>query len=190
MYLVPVCWQRHGECGSGSVVNRRRARSTSVLELHAEPRPPPRFRRSALLLWEGDNKRALYHIHMEQHQNLLSHTLSPNTHTHTHRDTELAPRLSLVSPKVFFSILSSMEFGSLPRSPLACLVGDTSFPAILSTWLNRNYLNWTELDNAITEFNNEMSLTENWVFNLVILHYWHTIFPILILCSCFDNLYC
>ncbi len=29
---------------------------------------------------------------------------------------------------------------------------------------------------AITEFNNEMPLTENWVFNLVILHYWHTIF--------------
>ncbi len=27
-----------------------------------------------------------------------------------------------------------------------------------------------------TEFNNEMPFTENWVFNLVILHYWHTIF--------------
>ncbi len=68
------------------------------------------------------------------------------------------------------------SFGSLPLSPLACLVGDTSFPAISSTWLNRNYLNWTELDDDITEFNDELPLTENWVFNLVILHYWHTIF--------------
>ncbi len=73
------------------------------------------------------------------------------------------------------------SFGSLPLSPLACLVGDTSFPAISSTWLNRNFLNWTELDDAITEFNNEMPLTENWVFNIVILHYWHY-FPILMLC--------
>ncbi len=98
---------------------------------------------------------------------------------------EMAPRLSLVSPKVFFSpFCHQWSFGSLPLSPLACLVGDTSFPAISSTWLNRNFLNWTELDDAITEFNNEMPLTENWVFNLVILHYWHY-FPILILCSCF-----
>ncbi len=35
--------------------------------------------------------------------------------------------------------------------------------------------------------NNEMPLTENWVFNLVILHYWHY-FPILILESCFDTI--
>ncbi len=100
-------------------------------------------------------------------------------------DRELVPRLSLVSHKVFFSILSRWSFGSLPLSPLACLVGDTSFPAISSTWLHRHYV--TELDDAITEFNNEMSLTENWVFNLVILHYWHG-FPILILCSCFDKI--
>ncbi|KAL0154280.1 hypothetical protein M9458_050393 [Cirrhinus mrigala] len=38
---------------------------------------------------------------------------------------ELAPRLSLVSPKVFFSICHRWSFGSLPLSPLACLVGDT-----------------------------------------------------------------
>ncbi len=37
-------------------------------------------------------------------------------------------------------------------------------------------LNWTELDDDITEFNNEMPLTEKMVFNLVILHYWYTIF--------------
>ncbi len=50
----------------------------------------------------------------------------------------------------FFSILSP-SFRSLPLSPLACLVGDTSFPAQSSTWLHR-YLNWTKLDNAITKF--------------------------------------
>ncbi len=82
-----------------------------------------------------------------------------------------APRLSLVSPKVF-----SSSFGSLPLSPLACLVWDTSFPAISPTWFHRYYLNWTELDNDITEFNNEMPLTQNWVLNLLILHYWQTIF--------------
>ncbi len=45
-----------------------------------------------------------------------------------------------------------------------------------SLLLHRYSLNWTELDDYITEFNNEMPLTEKWVFNLVILHYWHTIF--------------
>ncbi len=37
----------------------------------------------------------------------------------------------------FFSPFSShrWSFGSLPLSPLDCLVGDTSFPAKLSTWL-------------------------------------------------------
>ncbi len=84
-----------------------------------------------------------------------------------------APRLSLVSPKVFPPFCHRLSFGSLPLSPLACSVGDTSFPAISPTWLHRYYLNWTELDNDITEFNNEMPLTEKWAFNLVILHYWH-----------------
>ncbi len=76
----------------------------------------------------------------------------------------------------FFSILSPMgSFGSLPLSPLACFVGDTSFPAISSTWSHRYYLNWIELDDTITKFNNEIE-TENCVFILVILYYWHTIF--------------
>ncbi len=88
---------------------------------------------------------------------------------------ELATRLSLVSPKVFFSVGESFSchrwsFGSLPLSLLACLVGDTSFPAISPTWFYRYYLNWTELNNDITEFNNEMPLTEKWAFNLIILH--------------------
>ncbi len=88
---------------------------------------------------------------------------------------ELAPRLSLVSPKFFSPFCHWWSFGSLPLSPLACLVGDTSFPAISPTWLHRYYLNWTELDDAITKFNNEMP--ENLIeLKIVILHYWHTIF--------------
>ncbi len=94
----------------------------------------------------------------------------------------LAPRLSLVSPKVFSPFCHRWSFGSLPLSPLACLVGESSFPAKSSTWLNRYYLNWTELDDGITKFNNEMPSAENWVSNPVILHYWHNL-PILILCS-------
>ncbi len=69
---------------------------------------------------------------------------------------KLAPRLSLVSPKVFSPFCHWWSFRSLPLSPLACSVGDTSFPAQSSTWLHRYYLNWTKLDNAITKFNNEM----------------------------------
>ncbi len=71
------------------------------------------------------------------------------------------PRLSLVSPKVFSPFCHRWSFRSLPLSPLACLVGDTSFPAISPTWLHRYYFIWTELDDAITKFNNEMPLTEN-----------------------------
>ncbi len=89
---------------------------------------------------------------------------------------ELSPRLSLVSPKVFFlHSVTDGSFGSLPLSPLACLVGGTSFPAISSTLLHRYYINWTELGNYIIQFNNERRLTKNVVFNLVTLHYWHII---------------
>ncbi len=80
-----------------------------------------------------------------------------------------------LSPKFFSPFCHRWSFGSLPLLPLACLVGDTSFPAISSTWLHRYYLNWTEMDDAITKLNNENRI-ENWVLNLVILHYWHTIF--------------
>ncbi len=102
---------------------------------------------------------------------------------------ELAPRLSLVSPKVFSPFCHRWSFGSLPLSPLACLVGDTSFPAISLTSLHKYYLNWTELDDlrwswSCPKFNNEMPSAENWVLNLVILQFWHN-FPILRLCNCF-----
>ncbi len=74
-------------------------------------------------------------------------------------------------PRFFSLFCHRWSFASLPLLPPACLVGDTSFPAISPTWLHRYYLNWIEMDDAITKFNNE-----NWVLNLVILHYWHTIF--------------
>ncbi len=89
---------------------------------------------------------------------------------------ELVPDWDWFLPRFFSPFCHRWSFGFLPLSPPACLVGDTSFPAISSTWLHRYYLNWTELDDDIIEFNNEITLTENWVFNLVILHYWPTIF--------------
>ncbi len=48
--------------------------------------------------------------------------------------------------------------------------------ANISLFLSYSEVNWTELGDAITKFINEMPLAENWVLNLVILHYWHTIF--------------
>ncbi len=50
-------------------------------------------------------------------------------------------RLSLVSPKVFSPFCHRWSIGSLLLLPLACLVGDTSFPAISPTLLHRYYLN-------------------------------------------------
>ncbi len=45
---------------------------------------------------------------------------------------ELASRLSLVSPKFFFPPFCHRgSFSSLPLSPLACSVGDTSFLVII-----------------------------------------------------------
>ncbi len=85
-------------------------------------------------------------------------------------------------PRFFSPFCHRWSFRSLPLSPLACSVGDTSLAAQSSTWLHRYYLNWTKLDNAITKFNNEMHSADNWVLNPVILHYWQNL-PILILCS-------
>ncbi len=73
---------------------------------------------------------------------------------------ELPPDWAWFLPRFFSPFCHRWSFGSLPLSPLACLVGDTSFPAISPTWLHRYYLNWTELYNDITEFNNEMPLTQ------------------------------
>ncbi len=80
-------------------------------------------------------------------------------------------------------------FGSLPLSPLTCLAGDTSFPAISSTSLHRYYLNWTELDDAITKFNNEMPSAENWVLKLVI-YIFDTIFLFWYCAVALLQLYC
>ncbi len=82
-------------------------------------------------------------------------------------------------PSFFSPFCHRWSFGSLPLSPLACLVGDTSFPAISPTWLHRYYLNWTELDDAITKFNNELPF--NWklsVYNCAFAlqtHYFDTV---------------
>ncbi len=46
-------------------------------------------------------------------------------------------------PRLFSPFFHQWSFGSLPLSPLACLVGDTSFPAISSTWWTETFeLNW------------------------------------------------
>ncbi len=46
-------------------------------------------------------------------------------------------------PRFFSLFCHRWSFGSLPLSPLACLVGDTSFPAISPTWLQILFkLNW------------------------------------------------
>ncbi len=42
----------------------------------------------------------------------------------------------------------------------------------------------------ITEFNNEMHSAENWALNLVVLHYWHTIFLFWYCAVLCYNLYC
>ncbi len=68
----------------------------------------------------------------------------------------MAPRLSLVSPKVFFSVLSPMEFWFLA----AVASGLLSWGHLISS----NIVDLIEqklFDDAITEFNNEMPLTEN-----------------------------
>ncbi len=102
---------------------------------------------------------------------------------------ELAPRLMPGFSQVFSPFCHRWSFRSLPLSPLACSVGDTSFPAQSSTWLHRYYLNWTKLDNAI-KFNNEMHSADNWVkschFTLLTFVYW-IFWYCAVLCY---NLYC
>ncbi len=94
---------------------------------------------------------------------------------------ELAPRLSLVSPKVFSPFCHRWSFRSLPLSPLACSVGDTSFPAQSSTWLHRYYLtelSWTmPLLNSIMKCIQQIMSVKSCHFTLL------TNLPILILCS-------
>ncbi len=70
------------------------------------------------------------------------------------------------------------------RSRLWHAYGDTSFPAISSTWLHRYYLNWTELDNAITKFNNSIIKLSVKSFNCTLLTHYFPLFDTL-LCSCF-----
>ncbi len=73
---------------------------------------------------------------------------------------ELAPRLSLVSPKVFSPFCHWWSFGSLPLSPLAYLVRNT-YHFQRYRQLDCTNTTRTELDDDITEFNDELPLTEN-----------------------------
>ncbi len=85
-------------------------------------------------------------------------------------------KLAVIKPLV----LSPMEFWFLAAvaSVLLSLGHFISSDIVcdIVVWLHKYYLNRTELDDTITEFNNEMPLPKHLVFNLVILHYWSTIF--------------
>ncbi len=74
--------------------------------------------------------------------------------------------------------------------PLACLWGHFISSDIVH--LIAQILFWTELSwmMIITEFNEELPLTENWVFTIVLLHYWHTIFLFNTVKLLWHNLYC
>ncbi len=50
-----------------------------------------------------------------------------------------------------------------------------------------DYLNKNKLHNDISEFNNEMPLSENVVFNLIIIYYWHSILQFDTV-KCFDTI--
>ncbi len=97
------------------------------------------------------------------------------------------PRLSLVSPKVFSSILSPMEFWFLAAVASGLLSWGHFISSHITDLIEQILfkLNWA--GRCITEFNNEMPSTENVVFNLVILHYWQY-FAIVQLF--WHNLYC
>ncbi len=87
------------------------------------------------------------------------------------------PPTELGFSQVFFSpFCHRWSFGSLPLPPLACLVGDTSFPAISPTWLHRYHVNWTELDDDITEFNNEMPLTQTFSYFDIVQLLWQNLY--------------
>ncbi len=70
----------------------------------------------------------------------------------------MAPQLSLVSPKVFFSVLSPMEFWFLAAVASGLLSWGHLISSNIVDLIEQKLF---ELDDAITEFNNEMPLTEN-----------------------------
>ncbi len=73
----------------------------------------------------------------------------------------MAPRLSLVSPKVFFSVLSPMEFWFLSAVASGLLSWGHLISSNIVDLIEQKLfeLNWA--GRCITEFNNEMPLTEN-----------------------------
>jgi len=91
---------------------------------------------------------------------------------------ELAPQLSLVSPKVFspFSV-TWWSLGSLPLMSLACLAGDTQCSTILLIWLHWHYWMRTELNRALSLTNDDRTASLN-----------H--FPVFTVKMLRNNLYC
>ncbi len=88
------------------------------------------------------------------------------------------------------SILSLMKFWFLAAVASGLLSWGHLISSNIVDVIAQTLFNWTEQDNDITEFNNEMSLAEKWVFNLVILHYWHTISYFNIGKLLWHNMYC
>ncbi len=76
----------------------------------------------------------------------------------------------------FFFILSPMEFWFLAVVDSGLLSLGLLISCDIIDLIAQILKNWTELDDDITEFNDELPLTENWVFTIVLLHYLHTIF--------------
>ncbi len=79
----------------------------------------------------------------------------------------------------FFSILSPMEFSFLAAVASGLLSWGHFISSKIIDLIAQILF---KLNNAITKLNNEMHSADNWVLNLVILHYWHNS-PILIMCS-------
>ncbi len=79
-------------------------------------------------------------------------------------------------PRFFFSVLSPMEFWFLAVVASGLLSWGHFISSNIMTWLHRYYLNWTELDNDITEFNNEMPLTQTFSCFDIVQLLWHNLY--------------
>ena len=95
------------------------------------------------------------------------------------------PNWAWFLPRFFSPFCHRWSFGSLPLSPLACLVGDTSFTVISLTWLQiiaqiLFKLNWAAWWHHWIQ----------WWTAFVILHYWHTVFLINVVQLLWHNLFC
>ncbi len=96
-------------------------------------------------------------------------------------------RGSLASPNVFyfififiyffiFFVLSPMEFCFLVVVASGLLSWGHFISSDITNWLHRYYLNWTELDNDITKFNNGMPLTQTFSCFDIVQLLWHSLY--------------